>query len=109
MSERPCYSGLGADILHQAKQWRNTTIAKMTKYEEFLFTFSAVPSIHNRFIFDLLGPIVQLYRPRFTLFQLRGGAWFAMPELYEYSEQGQLTHFIGSQLTRSLIGRLSGA
>jgi len=45
-------------------------------------------------IFDLLGPIVQRYRPRFTLFWLRGDAGFAMPELYEYCEREQVTYFI---------------
>jgi len=45
-------------------------------------------------IFDLLGPIVQRYRPRFTLFWLRGDAGFAMPELYEYCERERVTYFI---------------
>ena len=45
-------------------------------------------------IFDLLDPIVQRYRPRFTLFWLRGDAAFAMPELYEYCERQRVTYFI---------------
>jgi Transposase DDE domain group 1 len=45
-------------------------------------------------IFDLLGPIVQRYRTRYTLFWLRGDAGFAMPELYEYCEREQVTYFI---------------
>ena len=42
-------------------------------------------------IFDLLDPIMQLYRPRLTLFWLRGDAAFAMPELYEYCERERVT------------------
>ena len=45
-------------------------------------------------ISDLLDPIVDRYRSRFTLFWLRGDAAFAMPELYEYCERERVTHFI---------------
>ena len=45
-------------------------------------------------IFDLLDPIVQRYRRRFTLFWLRADAAFAMPELYEYCERERVTYFI---------------
>jgi len=37
---------------------------------------------------------VQRYRPRFTLFWLRGDAAFAIPELYEYCERERVTYFI---------------